>query len=38
MQLENASDAELLHSFVYGLKDRVKAEVRLRNPTSLDEA
>ena len=36
--LEHASDAELLHAFIYGLKDRVRAEVRLRNPATLTEA
>ena len=36
--IEHASDAELLHAFIYGLKDRVRAEVRLRNPATLTEA
>ena len=29
---------ELLHAFIYGLKDRVQAEVRLHNPATLTEA
>ena len=36
--IEHASDAELLHAFIYGLKDRVQAEVRLCNPATLTEA
>ena len=36
--IEHASDAELLHAFIYGLKDRVQAEVWLRNPAALTEA
>ena len=36
--IEHASDAELLHAFIYGLKDRVRAEVGLHNPATLTEA
>ena len=36
--IEHASDAELLHAFIYNLKDRVQAEVWLRNPATLTEA
>ena len=36
--IEHASDAELLHAFLYGLKDRVRAEVWLRKPATLTEA
>ena len=36
--IEHASDAELLHAFIYGLKDRVRAEFRLCNPATLTEA
>ena len=36
--IEHASDAELLHAFIYGLKDRVRAEVRLRKPATLTDA
>ena len=38
--IEHASDAELLHAFIYGiyLKDRVRAEVQLHNPATLTEA
>ena len=38
LRIEHASDSELLHAFIYGLKDRVQAEVRLHNPTTLTEA
>ena len=38
MQIDNANDAELSHAFVWGFKERVYAEVRLRNPKILDEA
>ena len=38
MSIDNANDHELLHAFVWGLKDRLCAEVRLRNPKTLDEA
>ena len=36
--IEHTSDAELLHALIYGLKDRVQAEVRLHNPATLTEA
>ena len=36
--IEHASDAELLHDFIYGLKDRVQAAVPLCNPATLTEA
>ena len=36
--IEHTSDAELLHAFIYGLKDRVRPEVWLRNPATLTEA
>ena len=38
MQIDNANDAELLHAFMWDLKERVRAEVRLCNPKILDEA
>ena len=38
MSIDNASDPELLHAFVFGLKDRIKSEVRLRSPGTLDDA
>ena len=38
LEIEYASDAELLHVFIYGLMDRVQAEVRLCNPAALTEA
>ena len=36
--IEHASDVELLHAFIYSLKDKVRAEVWLRNPATLNEA
>ena len=36
--IEHASDAESLHAFIYGLKDRVRAEVWLHNAATLTEA
>ena len=36
--IEHASDAELPHAFIYGLKNRVQAEVWLCNPGTLTEA
>ena len=38
MSIDDASDAELLHLFIWGLKERVRAEVRLRNPKTFDKA
>ena len=38
MGIDDATDQELLHAFVWGLKDRIRAEVHLRNPRTLDEA
>ena len=38
MQIDNANDAELLHAFVWGLKEKVNIEVRLCKPKTLDEA
>jgi len=34
----NAHDDEMLHAFIWGLRDRIKQEVRFRNPTTLIEA
>ena len=36
--IEHASDVELLHTFIYKLKDRVRSEVWLHNPATLTEA
>ena len=38
LQIVGASEDELLHSFIWGLKDRLKGEVRLREPKNLTEA
>lgn len=32
LRIDNTTDAELLHAFVWGLKDRIKSELRLRDP------
>ena len=37
MQIDNVNNAELLHAFVWGLKEREHTEVRLPNPKILDE-
>ena len=37
LRSSDASPAELLHAFIWGLKDRVKAELRLRNPNTYAE-
>ena len=34
LKISDASQAELLHAFIWGLKDHVKAEIRLRNPST----
>ena len=38
LRISDASLAELLHAFIWGLKDWVKAELRLRNPSTHTEA
>ena len=38
MRIDNANDGELLHAFIFGLKDRIQVEVHLRNPSTLAEA
>ena len=38
MQIDNANVAELLHTFVWDLKERVRVEIILHNPKILDEA
>ena len=38
MQIDNTNDAELLHAFVWGLKERVYMEIKLHNPKTLYEA
>ena len=38
MQIDNANDVELLQAFVWVLKERVHAKVRLHNPKTQDEA
>ena len=38
LRISDASPAKLLHAFIWGLKDRVKAELYLRNPSTYAEA
>ena len=38
MSIKNSSEHELLHAFNYGLKEKVRVEVQLRNPKTLEEA
>ena len=38
LRVPNAHDDEMLHAFIWGLRDRIKQEVRFRNPTTLIEA
>ena len=38
LKISDANPAKLLHAFIWGLKDRVKAELRLRNPSTYAEA
>ena len=38
LAIPDASDPELLHSFIWGLRDRVRQEVRFRDPKTLNEA
>ena len=38
MQIDNDNDAELLHTFVWGLKKKYYAEIRLHIPEIQDEA
>ena len=38
LRISDASLAELLHAFIWGLKDRVEAELWLRNPSMYTEA
>ena len=36
--VENASEDELLHKFVYGLKDKHKSHVLIQQPSTLNGA
>ena len=38
LRISDASPVELLHAFRWGLKDWVKAELQLRNPSTYTEA
>ena len=38
MSIKNSNEHELLHAFIYGLKEKVRAEVQLQDPKTLEEA
>ena len=38
MSIKNSNEHELLHAFIYGLKEKVQAEVQLRDLKTLEEA
>ena len=38
MNIKNSNEHELLHAFIYGPKEKIWAEVRLRDPKTLEEA
>ena len=38
MSIKNSNKHELLHAFIYSLKEKVQAEVQLQNPKTLEEA
>ena len=38
MSIKNSNEHKLLHTFIYGLKEKVRAEVQLRDPKTLEEA
>ena len=38
MSIKNSNEHKLLHAFIYGLKEKVRAEVQLQDPKTLEEA
>jgi hypothetical protein len=38
MYLENATPAELVHSFIYGLKEPIRKHVKMSNPYTIEDA
>ena len=38
LRISDASQGKLLYAFIWGLKDRTKAELYLRSPSMYDEA
>ena len=38
MSIKNSNKHELLHAFIYGLKEKVPAEVQLQDLKTLEEA
>ena len=38
MSIKNSNEHELLHAFIYGLKEKVQAEVQLQDLKTLEEA
>jgi hypothetical protein len=38
MYLDDASASELIHSFIYGLKEPIRKHVKMHNPNTIEEA
>ena len=38
LRISDMTDSELLHAFVWGLKDKIKAKMRLIDPNKLTES
>ena len=38
ISIKNSNKHKLLHAFIYGLKEKVQAEVQLRDSKTLEEA
>jgi hypothetical protein len=38
MYLDDASAAELIHSFIYGLKEPIRKHVKMHNPITIEDA
>jgi hypothetical protein len=38
MYLDDASSSELIHSFIYGLKEPIRKHVKMHNPITLEDA
>ena len=38
MYIDTATDDELTHKFIYGLKDNIRVQVLVADPSSLSEA
>ena len=38
LQISGITEAEIMHAFIWGLKDRIKSEVHLRDPADYKAA